>query len=134
MNIERIQGKRQKSVQDQNAISKHAILQTVDWWKSGNKLPDLIEQMALNEGISRETAILVEEGSGPICCEHSYYGTFLTHTKEFWFYSLDLNDQETEIEYMEEWGKKDINTSPHNKGTGKSFGALSLEVLSEIDY
>ena len=133
MDIETLKRKRKKSVQDQNAISKHQILTAVQWWANGNKLPKLIESMAEKEGISRRSAILVEATSGPVCCEHSYSGCFLSNNREFWSYNLDLNADETEIEHLKHWGKVDIEVNQYQKGTGKSFGFLCIEILNEIE-
>ena len=133
MDIERIKRKRTKSVQDQNAISKHQIISVANWWKAGNKLPEPIERMAAESGITRDTSILIEQHSGPICCEHSYSGCFLNKKYEFWSYQVDLNDKETKIEYLEQWLKVDIEVNKHKKGTGKSFGYLCTEVLNEIE-
>lgn len=131
MDIEKLKRKRVKSVQDQNAITKASITSLANWWKSGNKLPDPIEKLAEQSGINRSTAILVDESSGPICCEYSYTGCFLTNDGDFWSYEVDLNDKETEIDHIEEWGIIDVEVNPHKKGTGKSWGYLCTEVLEE---
>jgi hypothetical protein len=133
MDIELLKRKRTKSVQDQNAISKYQIMSVANWWNAGNRLPEPIESMIANSGITRESAVLVEEHSGPECCAHSYSGCFLTMKNEFWSYEVDLNHQETEIEYLEQWLKIDVEVNQHQKGTGKSFGYLCTEVLSEIE-
>lgn len=133
MDIELLKRKRTKSVQDQNAISKHQIQAVVKWWYSGNRLPEPIEKLVSESGLSRETAILVEEHSGPICCEHSYSGLFLTKENVFWSYEVDLNGKETEIEYLGHWEKTDIEVNQHQKGTGKSFGFLCTEILNETE-
>lgn len=133
MGIEKLKRKRVKSVQDQNAITKAEIMAVAEWWKSGNSLPEPIEKLAAKSNINRSSAILVCEYSGLICCEHSYSGCFLTKDGDFWSYEVDLNDKETEIDHIEEWGISNVEVNPHKKGTGKSWGYLCKETLKEFE-
>lgn len=132
MDIEQLQRKRRKSVQDQNTILKHEILCCAKNWLEGEKLPEPIEGFLSEKGITRDNALLVEYHGGPARYQMTYSGLFITDNEEFIEFELDLNVRETNIECVESFGKTTIETSCHLHGVGKSFGCLSKEVLHEI--
>jgi len=132
MDIERIKQKRRKSVQDQNAISKHSILTCAQNWLEGEELPKPIEVYLCQKGFNRQNSLLVEYHGGPAYCQMSYSGVLITNEEKFIGFEFDLNVRETNIEHIEQFGPIEIECSAHVKGTGKSFGCLSKEVLNEI--
>jgi hypothetical protein len=132
MDIKYLKSKRQKSVQQQNAVLKHDIACCVENWLNGNKLPKPIEKYLIENGITRENALLVEYNGGPAQYQMSYSGLLITNDEEFIEFEFDLNVLETNIEHTESYGKVSIETSCHLHGVGKSFGCLSKEVLHEI--
>jgi len=132
MDIEQLQRKKRKSVQDQNAILKYEILCCAKRWLEGEKLPKPIEVFLSDKGITRDNALLVEYHGGPALYQMTYSGLLITNKEEFVEFEFDLNVPETNIEYVESFGKTTIETSCHLHGVGKSFGCLSKEVLHEI--
>ena len=132
MNIEYIKRKRQKSVQDQNAISKHSILNCAQRWIDGEELPKPIEDFLHQKGFNRKNSLLVEYHGGPAQYQMSYSGVLITNEEKFIGFEFDLNVRETNIEHIEQFGLIEVECSAHVKGTGKSFGCLSKEVLHEI--
>ena len=132
MSIEQVKRKQQKSVQDQNAISKHSILTCAKGWLEGEELPKPIEEFLDDKGFNRKNSLLVEYHGGPARYQMLYSGILITNEEKFIGFEFDLNVRETNIEVVEQFGPIDIETSAHVKGTGKSFGCLSIEVLHEI--
>ena len=132
MDIEHIKRKRKKSVQDQNAISKHAILTCAQRWLNGEELPKPIENFLYKNGLNRQNSLLVEYHGGPAKYQMSYSGVLITNEEKFIGFEFDLNVRETNIEHIEQFGPVELETSAHLKGTGKSFGCLSIEVLNEV--
>ena len=132
MNIEHIKRKRQKSVQDQNAILKHSISTCAQRWLEGEELPTPIEEFLNLKGINRKNSLLVEYHGGPARYQMSYSGVLITNEENFIGFEFDLDVRETNIEHIEKFGSIEINSSARVKGTGKSFGYLSKEVLHEI--
>ena len=132
MNIEHIKRKRQKSVQDQNAISKDSILACAKRWLEGEELPKPIEVFLHQKGLNRQNSLLVEYYGGPARYQMLYSGVLITNEEKFIGFEFDLNVRETNIEHIEQFGSIEIESSAHVKGTGKSFGCLSKEVLHEI--
>ncbi|GAA6137044.1 hypothetical protein NBRC116583_07910 [Arenicella sp. 4NH20-0111] len=132
MDIEYLKRKRQKSVQQQNAVLKHKISCCAENWLNGEKLPKPIEKYLNEKGINRDNALLIEYHGGPAQYQMSYSGILITNDEDFIGFEFDLNVRETNIEYVENFGKVSIETSCHLHGVGKSFGCLSKEVLHEI--
>ena len=132
MDIEKIKLKRQKSVQDQNAISKYEIFSCAKNWQEGEELPKPIEIYLNQSGYNRQNSLLVEYHGGPAQLQMSYSGVLITDEEEFIGFEFDLNVRETKIEHIEQFGPIEVECSAHLKGTGKSFGCLSKEVLHEI--
>lgn len=106
MNIERIKRKRQKSVQDQNAVSKHSILTRAQSWLDGEELPKPIEEFLHEKGFNRQNSLLVEYHGGPARYQMSYSGILITNEEEFIGFEFDLNVRETNIENIEQFGVK----------------------------
>ena len=131
MDIEALQKKRQKNVQEQNAIERDRIRRVALWWR-GNALPKPIEELAAQQGINRETAVLVEGGDHSTHWPHTYEGTFLTRSGEFWRYEIELDGEEKKIVEIEQWAQVPMEVNAHKRGTGKSFGHLCHEVLDEL--
>lgn len=132
MDIEYVKRKRQKSVQDQNAVSKHSILTCARSWLEGKKLPEPIEKYLYAKGFDRQNSLLVEYHGGPAQFQMSYSGLLLTNEEVFIGFEFDLDVRETNIEHVEQFGSVEIDCSAHVKGTGKSIGCLSKEVLHEL--
>ena len=132
MDIERIKRKRQKSVQDQNAISKHYIFTCAKKWLEGDELHKPIEDFLHQKGLNRQNSLLVQYYDGPALYQMTYSGILITNQEKFIGFEFDLDIDETNIENVVQFGQIEIESSAHVKGTGKSFGCLSKEVLHEI--
>lgn len=132
MDIEYLKRKRQRSVQQQNAVLKHEITCCAENWVNGKKLPNPIEEYLIEKGVNRDNSLLIEYHGGPAQYQMSYSGLLIRNNEEFIEFEFDLNVPETNIEHAESFGKISIETSCHLHGVGKSFGCLSKEVLHEI--
>ena len=132
MDIEHIKRKRQKSVQDQNAISKHKIFICARNWLEGEKLPKPIEIYFSKRHINRENSLLVSYFKGSPLLQMDYSGLLLTNNEVFIDFEFELDKNEKKIEHIETFRSVELEVSAHLKGTGKSFGCLCLEVLHEI--
>lgn len=135
MDIERLYSKRQLNVQQQNALAKQAIIDCAVAYRKQDPHLTWVRSALLEHGVDTEKGILTEASSLP--CgggEETAYATWLTWDRQFLFIdatiSLDTHTLIT-VESFENVTDK-TSTSSHNKGTGKSFGCLSLEVLEEL--
>jgi hypothetical protein len=135
MDIDKLNKKRQLNVQEQNALEKQRIFQTAQSFRAGEPHVLWIGAALMQSGINPAQGILVRVSSTP--CgggEQSAYAQWIT--SESLFYAIEatitMNTyQLISIERFENTSS-DTKISGHERGTGKSFGKLSLEVLNEF--
>lgn len=131
MDIDHLRRKRQKSVQQQNALLKYDIQRCVGRWLSDEKLPIPIEDYIAEQGYSRQNALLVRYHEGDPRLQMSHQGLLLTNEQVFIDFEFDLDFAQNSIEQVLQFGVTDIEVNAHLKGRGKSFGHLCIEVLQE---
>jgi len=136
LNIEALKKKKQKNVQEQNAIDKHNIMRYALAFRNNRDLPNVLIQYFEDQGIDTYHSILTWYDRMPYGePTESYRGDWLTPDYQFYSYEifLDKNDQcITDI-----WCWKNITDqveiNAHQRATGKSGGLLCIEVLNELN-
>lgn len=134
LNIEQLRNKRQLTVQEQNLLKKHSILRTALSFRA-NKEPWVNSVLQLKQ-LNPQQGILVE-CSSVICGEQVEFASAIWLSVNQVFYSMEAIITASPYELIELECFADITTkisiSSHEKGIGKSFGALALEVLVELE-
>ena len=119
-----------KNVQQQNADLSERIRDTaLRWAFRCDWLPSLL----LARGLDPGDGILVELSQIPGQGGDHFYGVWLTSTKRFWRFEIQtpLDGGELVVDVFED-ATSEIVVSDHVPGTGRSFGALAIELLDEV--
>lgn len=135
MDIERLYSKRQLNVQQQNALTKQAIIDCAVAYRQQGPSLAWVRSALLEHSVDTDKGILTEASSVP--CgggEEAAYATWLTLDRQFLSIEAAISWDEHTLILVESFENvtERINTNSHNKGTGKSFGCLALEVLDEL--
>ena len=119
------------NVQEQNAAARLEIVTAASLGPHLTWLGDVLT----SRGIDPKGGILAEYGELPNQGGRWCTGTWLTTSREFWRFAVLVPPQQIggliEIETFENVTSS-ISTSSQERGTGKSFGALAIEVLGEV--
>jgi hypothetical protein len=131
-----IKKKRQKSVQEQNALDKHSIKECAQRFRVSRDLPEALIECLEKQGIDTKSSILVWHDTMPFGGPtDAYRGEWVTPEKRFYSYEIYLdskNENVTEIDVWEEITDK-VELNEHKPGTGKTSGWLCIEVLNELN-
>ncbi|WP_291727424.1 hypothetical protein [Bernardetia sp.] len=121
------------NVQEQNNKTKSRILSEAKYWRK-NGIPQGLEYFLREKNIDSNTSIFLEY-------EQDYEGIstdegiIVTTENKFIRFSMDLNSDKTELIFLDRW--EDITQryeiSAHKRGSGKTYGFLTLEVLQELN-
>ena len=99
-------------------------------FRGGTAFPGKIMDILAAEGIRPSTGILVADQSPPVyCCPGEFKGVFLTLERKFLEFHIETEDLKVpkcSVQPLDEL------VSSHQKGTGKSRGALGIELLDEF--
>ena len=133
MDIEKLKSKRQLNVQEQNVLEGHRIYSEADYWRT-NGIPIGL-QAALeskNVCIAKSVYLNYEQDFPGASTDE---GTVLTPDQKFYLFEMDLTKDRSELVEFYLWeeitDKVAINSS--KPGTGKTWGYLALQVLSELN-
>ena len=135
MDIESLISKRQKNVQEQNAVTKYYMHEhTAGYRESPNEylwLTNVLEEKKLNknDGILVSVNSCIEQG--PV---EELSAIWVTNNNRFYEINIILKYGTQEI--LEVESVEDITDSMNvkhvEKGRGKTFGMLALEILREL--
>ncbi len=133
MDIDRIRRKRQKNVQEQNAVTEYRIRRAAEYWRSGGLPRGLSDYLSL-KGIDIDRAILVDyEQDFPGA--NTDEGIVLTEEGEFYEFEIDLDASRGKLVTESAWvnitDRVDVNRS--EPGSGASWGFLCMKVLREMN-
>lgn len=132
MDIDTLKKKRQKNVQEQNAIKKYRIYEESHYWKIN--VPTVLIDLLKTNGINTDLCIFInyEQDFPGISTDE---GIVLTVDGKFFKFEIDFNPDRTKLVEFYLW--KDITADTEiiisKKGTGATWGWLALEVLNEIN-
>ncbi|HKB59971.1 MAG TPA: hypothetical protein VKC56_08005 [Gallionellaceae bacterium] len=135
MDIDRLLTRKQLNVQEQNALTRREVLVFAQAYRAQETIYVWVRQALVESDINPEDGILVSASSVP--CggnEEMGYAQWLTSAGRFYdleatlrLGSLALISIDSAVEVTDK-----ISRSSHERGTGKSLGALALEVLAEM--
>lgn len=134
MEIERLRKKRQLNVQEQNALAREKIVQCASAYR--NREPHLVwvGQALLQKGVDPEAGILAQASSVP--CggrEEAGYATWVSVDCRFFAIEATISMETHALISVDSFQDVTDGTTidSHQKGQGKSFGYLALEILAE---
>lgn len=124
---------RQRNVAQQNAATRDEILAATQSFLASPPRLQWLAPCLRSRGIDTDGGLLVQLCS---CIEQfgdDYYATWLSDAGRFWELQVSVprDGGPIEVEAFEDVTDA-IETSAHQRGTGKSFGRLALDVLAEL--
>lgn len=118
-------------MQEQNALTKHAIQREASYWRAHN-LTRLLTPFCIEKNIDINRVLLIDLHS---CYQYpqQYEGILLTAEQRFYQIEVELDAAETKILTIYNWQDvtENITVNAHQRGTGASWGWLALEVWRE---
>lgn len=135
MDLARIARKRQKSVQDQNALLRESIRKCAVYYRDApGRIPQVLIDVACARGVDWSRSILLDLGVREPGCS-SVMGRLLDQSGCFIEFEMDATDDLGSLVELYLW--RDIsaeqNCSQHNRGIGVGFGALALAVQADLN-
>ncbi|MDG9855347.1 hypothetical protein N5C93_16330 [Pseudomonas nitroreducens] len=135
MDLSRIARKRQKSVQDQNALLRESIRKCAAHFREApEQIPPVLIDVACERNVDWSKTILLDLGVREPGCS-SLMGLLLDQSGRFIEFELDATDDLSSLVELYVW--KDIsaeqNCSQHNRGIGVGYGALALAVQADLN-
>jgi hypothetical protein len=135
MDIERLRKKRQLNVQEQNAFASEKIVQCAFAYRNRARHLVWVRQALLQESVDSEAGILAQASSVP--CggrEEAAYATWVSADCRFFAIEATISLETHALISVDSFRDvTDCTTiDDHQKGQGKSFGYLALEVLAEL--
>jgi len=135
MDIDRLQKRKQLNVQEQNALTRRKVLVCAQAYRAQAGHLAWLRQALVESRINPEEGILIAASSVP-CGGNAEAGYAQWLSSEGRFYDLEATVRLGTLvlisvdSAVEVTGK--LSVSSHERGTGKSLGALALEVLAEL--
>lgn len=128
MDIEKLKRKRQKNVQEQNALLKHGIKQEAI---ANPIFYPVVKAFLRSKGINLRSAIIYDcEANYPGM--PTYFGRVATKDARFFEFEVDVSPDGTIVDSLWQETTHQIEVNPHKPGIGKTEGYLVLEVLKEV--
>jgi hypothetical protein len=126
---------RQRNVQQQNELSFDQMLGRAQHFRAYG-VPVGVRNFLAKRGITIDTSVIVQESDGDMLgLAFGLGGILLTKDQRFFSFELELNAALTDVAIVDEF--EDVtsqqNLSSSNKGIGKGFGALAIDVLRALD-
>jgi len=132
-NIDKLKNQRRLNVQEQNILIKDGILKSAKYWRVKG-IPKPLRQVFEKKGIDFSSLIILDYEKD-VFGGSTDEGIFLTVDKVFYEFDADLNADETEL--IELYVLRDVShryeINEHQKGIGKTYGFMALEVLNELN-
>jgi hypothetical protein len=135
MDIERLRKKRQLNVQEQNALAKEKIFKCALAYRDGEPRLVWMRRALLQKGVDPESGMLAQASSVP--CggrEEAAYAMWVGADSRFFSIEATISMDTHMLISVDSFLDVTNGTTldGHQKGQGKSFGCLALEVFNEI--
>lgn len=134
--IEVLKKKRQKNVQEQNAMDKHQIMECARDFRNNKCLPNALIDYFEEQGVDTNLSVLLWHDRMP-CGGMTvpYRGEWLTPDFKFYSYEIFLDKSDSFVSDVDEWKDitEQVEINEHKPGTGKTYGFMCIEVLNEIN-
>ena len=125
---------RQLNVRQQNALTTEDMLDAATLFERGDRRVSWLEAALRARNENSGSGLLVDFSSVPDQGGGDWVsGTWLTDTRRFWEFEAVVATragEQVDVERLEDVTDS-VLASAHVPGTGKSFGALALEVLDQ---
>ena len=124
------------SVQAQNDATRDRLVGTAIHFRE-NSVPLCVLKAFAERGIDfSKSVVLYGETNGTICGYwHGYHGLILTSAKRFFEFEFELDASQSQVIAVH--GFCDVtdqqNMSARNRGVGKGFGVIAIEVLEQLN-
>ena len=132
--IKRLKKKRQRNVQEQNALQEYGIKSEALYWRA-HALPKALIDAGRERGIDWDLNIILDLNIDCIWLP-PLSGALLSQTDQFISFEIDTDAQHQNILAVEEWS--DVthrqNLHMHNRGTGVGYGAMAMKIRQEICF
>ena len=132
MEIDPLLKKRQLNVQEQNAVTTHRLMTTAKFWRNAG-LPVALVGYGESQGIDWAGTVVLElEVDFPGMPR--LHGLILNQAERFIAFEIDTDIDHQCVETVERW--EDVtsiqNHAVSQRGTGKGFAVIALQVRREI--
>ncbi|MFJ5239942.1 hypothetical protein ACIP86_24985 [Pseudomonas neuropathica] len=132
MEIDRLLKKRQLNVQEQNAVTAHRLTETARFWRDTG-IPEALARFGERQGVDwSETVVLDFEVDFPGMPR--LFGLILDQAERFIAFQIDTDSDHQHVEFVSQW--EDVsahqNYSASERGTGKGFAVIALQVRQEV--
>ncbi|AFV00774.1 hypothetical protein [Simiduia agarivorans] len=133
MNIEQLRKIRNKNVQQQNELFYLEIKEIAKSFRSEpESYPWLMTLLSMKD-LNPNQGLLVSCSSVPEQGGNQWMGTWLTKSQVFIEFDVMADYQSGKLLEVDGWDVVNPAINAYNKGTGKSFGYLALQLLSEYE-
>ena len=132
MQMDRLLKKRQLNVQEQNAVTAHRLMKTASFWRDAG-VPDALARFGKSQGINwSETVVLELEIDFPGMPR--LYGLMLNQAERFIAFQIDTDIGHQHVECVNQWEGVSAhqNYTVSQRGTGKGFAVIALQVRCEV--
>ncbi|MDP4572944.1 hypothetical protein Q8O96_28110 [Pseudomonas sp. LPH60] len=132
MDIERLLKKRQLNVQEQNTLRAYELECTARSWRDEG-VPQALLDYAESQAVDWSSTIVlkldIDFPGMP-----SLFGLLLTQDERFIDFEIETDPTHRQVEAVECWNDitATLNHSTCNRGTGKGFAAIALQVRREL--
>ncbi len=131
--IERLSKKRQRNVQEQNRLSEYGLRTEASYWRT-HPLPKALHDAGLTRGIDCANSIIIELTYDLPWMPDTLMGTLLSQEEKFIEFEIETDQQYQVIKSIYAWldVTAQTNVCAQNRGTGKSAGAMALEIRRQL--
>ena len=123
-------------VQQQNSLTFEELLHTAQYYRETGLTVGLINFFRDQEiDIDSSAIVWAQSENYMLGFPYGLRGLLVTPTKRFFEFDLELNAEQTRLIYVHDFSDvtSKQNMSTHNRGTGKGYGTLCLEVLETLN-
>ncbi len=131
--ILRLRKKRQLNVQEQNRLREYGLRTEAIYWRT-HSLPKALYDAGLARGIDWGNSIIIELDLNIPGIPGTLMGTLLNQEEKFIEFEIESDQQYQIINSIYIWVDVTARTNvcEHNRGTGRSAGAMALEIRTEL--
>ncbi len=126
----------QRNVQQQNDLVFESLLRVAKHFREHGVAPGIRKFLALKAiDIDTSAVISADDQDYHWDFDVGLEGTLVTIDKRFFRFELELNATATEVIAVHEFADvtSEQNLSEHNRGVGKSAGALAIAVMETLN-
>jgi len=131
--IERLSKKRQRNVQEQNRLREYGLRKEASYWRA-HPLPKALHNVGRARGIDWANSIIMKLISDLPWMPNTLMGTLLSQEERFIEFEIETSQLHQHIRSIEIWldVTAQTNVCAQNRGTGKSVGAMALEIRRQL--